>query len=124
EQKIATGFHRNTQVNEEGGIDLEQFRVEAIIDRTNTTATVFLGLTLGCAQCHDHKFDPLSQKEYYQFYAFFNNSDDPRLDLASYEDMRRRADLKKRVGDLEKRLATLDDATPETVEKWEGGLSP
>jgi hypothetical protein len=74
EQKIATGFHRNTQINQEGGIDPEQFRVESVIDRVNTTATAFLGLTLGCAQCHDHKFDPFTQREYYQFFAFFNNT--------------------------------------------------
>jgi hypothetical protein len=72
EQKIATGFHRNTQINQEGGIDPEQFRVESVLDRVNTTATAFLGLTVGCAQCHDHKFDPITQKEYYQFFAFFN----------------------------------------------------
>ena len=58
EQKVATGFHRNTQINQEGGIDLEQFRVEAVVDRVNTTGSVLLGLTVGCCQCHDHKFDP------------------------------------------------------------------
>ena len=73
EQKVATGFHRNTLTNLEGGIDKEQYRVEAVVDRANTTARVFLGLTLGCAQCHDHKYDPLSQREYYQFFAFFNS---------------------------------------------------
>jgi cytochrome c553 len=71
---IATGFHRNTQINQEGGIDPEQFRVESVMDRVNTTATAFLGLTLACAQCHDHKFDPFTQRDYYQFYAFFNNT--------------------------------------------------
>src|SRR5262249_59898999 len=65
---IATGFHRNTLKNEEGGIDLEQFRVESVVDRINTTGSVFLGLTIGCCQCHDHKFDPLTQREYYQFF--------------------------------------------------------
>src|SRR5205814_1880609 len=76
EQKIATGFHRNTQINQEGGIDPEQFRVESIIDRVNTTATAFLGLTIGCAQCHDHKFDPIKQREYYELFAFFNQTVD------------------------------------------------
>ena len=74
EQKIATGFNRNTQINQEGGIDPEQFRVESVMDRVNTTATAFLGLTVACAQCHDHKFDPITQKEYYEFYAFFNTT--------------------------------------------------
>src|SRR5439155_1687647 len=66
EQKIATGFHRNTLINQEGGIDLEQFRVEAVADRVNTTGTVFIGLTLGCARCHDHKYALPSQKGYFQ----------------------------------------------------------
>jgi hypothetical protein len=70
---VASGFHRNTQVNHEGGIDPEQFRVESVVDRVNTTATVWLGLTLACAQCHDHKFDPFTQREYYQLFAFFNS---------------------------------------------------
>lgn len=71
---IATGFNRNTQINQEGGIDPEQFRVESVMDRVNTTATTWLGVTLACAQCHDHKFDPFTQRDYYQFYAFFNNT--------------------------------------------------
>src|SRR5262249_22615765 len=62
EQKVATGFHRNTQINQEGGIDVEQFRVESVVDRVNTTGSAFLGLTVGCCQCHDHKFDPITQK--------------------------------------------------------------
>jgi mono/diheme cytochrome c family protein len=74
EQKVATGFNRNTQINQEGGIDPEQFRVESVMDRVNTFSTVFLGLTIGCAQCHDHKFDPIAQREYYQLFAFFNNT--------------------------------------------------
>jgi mono/diheme cytochrome c family protein len=74
DQKVATGFNRNTQINQEGGIDPEQFRVEAVMDRVNTFGTAFLGLTIGCAQCHDHKFDPISHKDYYSLYAFFNNT--------------------------------------------------
>ncbi|HEU0011279.1 MAG TPA: PSD1 and planctomycete cytochrome C domain-containing protein [Verrucomicrobiae bacterium] len=74
EPLIATGFHRNTQINQEGGIDPEQFRVESVVDRVNTTATVFLGVTLGCAQCHDHKFDPFTQRDYYRMFAFFNST--------------------------------------------------
>jgi hypothetical protein len=81
EQMVATGFHRNTQINEEGGVDKEQFRVESVIDRVNTTGSVWLGLTVGCCQCHNHKFDPISQREYYQLFAFFNNQDEPNLSL-------------------------------------------
>lgn len=76
-QHIATGFHRNTWINEEGGHDWEQFRYEAVVDRVHTTGTVFLGLTVACAQCHDHKYDPISQREYWQLFAFLNNADEP-----------------------------------------------
>jgi hypothetical protein len=79
EQKVATGFHRNTLTNKEGGVDQEQFRVEQVVDRVNTTARAFLGVTLGCAQCHDHKYDPFSQREYYRFFAFFNS--DKEVDI-------------------------------------------
>src|SRR5262249_51391011 len=115
DQKVATGFHRNTQINEEGGIDLEQFRVEAIIDRANTTATVWLGLTMGCAQCHDHKFDPISQREYYQLFAFFNQSDDPKLTLLSKDVLRRRQRIVADAKALEKRLLEIDGLTPERL---------
>jgi hypothetical protein len=84
-QQIATGFHRNTQINQEGGIDPEQFRIDSIFDRVATTGTVWLGLSIGCAQCHDHKFDPIEQKEYYQMFAFLNNQDEPTLKVYEEE---------------------------------------
>ncbi len=80
EQKVATGFHRNTLKNREGGVKIEQFRFEETVDRVNSVGTVWLGLTLGCAQCHDHKYDPLTQREYYNFFAFFNNLDEVDID--------------------------------------------
>jgi hypothetical protein len=122
EQKVATGFHRNTQINEEGGIDKEQFRVEAVVDRVNTTGAVWLGLTVGCAQCHDHKFDPLSQKEYYQLYAFFNNSDDPKLTLLSPEIAMQRNRKVAQQKELEKRLLSIEHLTPATLEHWQNHL--
>jgi hypothetical protein len=73
-QVLATGFHRNHMINGEGGRIPEENRVEYVFDQTETTATVWLGLTVGCARCHDHKFDPLTQREYYQLYAFFNST--------------------------------------------------
>ena len=76
EQILATGFNRNHQITAEGGVIDEEYRMEYVFDRVNTTATAFLGLSMKCAQCHDHKFDPLSQKEYFQFSAFFNNVDE------------------------------------------------
>jgi hypothetical protein len=103
EDRVATGFQRNTLVNEEGGTDPEEFRVAAVVDRTNVVASVWLSTTLACAQCHDHKFDPLSQREYYQLYAFFDQTTDsgnqlePMLALPSAEQSRRAALLAERV---------------------------
>lgn len=71
--QVATAFHRNTLINQEGGVKPDQFRHEAVVDRVNTTASVWLGLTVGCAQCHTHKFDPVSLTDYYRLYAFFNS---------------------------------------------------
>jgi hypothetical protein len=94
DQLVATGFHRNTAFNEEGGSDPEQFRVERTVDRTSTTAAVWLGLTLACAQCHDHKYDPLPQADFYRLYAFFNNCDEPSLTVGGTPE------LEKQVNEL------------------------
>jgi hypothetical protein len=80
EQQVATAFHRNTMTNTEGGTDDEEFRTAAVIDRVNTTMTVWMGSTLGCAQCHDHKYDPFSQREYFQLFAFFDQTEDADRD--------------------------------------------
>jgi len=80
-QRVATGFYRMTIKNTESGINKEDYRNREVIDRVNTTGTAFLGLSVGCAQCHSHKYDPISQREYYQFYAFFNNLDDQDVDI-------------------------------------------
>ena len=84
-QHVASAFHRNTLINQEGGSDREQFRVESVIDRVNTTGAVWLGLTVGCAQCHTHKFDPIPHREYYQLFAFFNNTEDANSTGATVE---------------------------------------
>ena len=80
QQKLASGFNRNHMVNYEGGAIPEEYQVEYVADRVDTTANVFMGLTLGCARCHDHKYDPLSQKDYYRFFAFFNTIPEKGLD--------------------------------------------
>ncbi|MGH9673463.1 MAG: PSD1 and planctomycete cytochrome C domain-containing protein, partial [Bryobacteraceae bacterium] len=80
DHRIATGFHRNTLTNREGGVDTEEFRIEQVFDRTNTIGTVWLGLTVGCAQCHDHKYDPISQREYYQMFAFLNTAQEEDIE--------------------------------------------
>jgi mono/diheme cytochrome c family protein len=80
EQKVATGFHRNTLTNREGGIDDRQFRFEITSDRSSTVASTWLGLTVACAQCHDHKYDPISQKDFYSLFAFFDNAEEVNID--------------------------------------------
>src|SRR4029079_14406176 len=77
DQIIATGFNRNTMLNEEGGIDPLEYRFYSMVDRVHVTATTWLGLTMACAQCHTHKFDPIQHRDYYRFMAFLNNSDEP-----------------------------------------------
>lgn len=79
DQKVAAGFNRNHATSDEGGAFAEELRVEYVVDRVQTTSTVWLGLTMECSQCHDHKYDPISQKEYYQFFAYFNNTADPGM---------------------------------------------
>ncbi|MFN7139084.1 MAG: PSD1 and planctomycete cytochrome C domain-containing protein [Limisphaerales bacterium] len=124
EQKTATGFHRNTQINQEGGIDPEQFRIESVFDRVNTTGNTWLGLTVGCAQCHDHKFDPVTQKEFYQLFAFLNNQDEPDLTLATEEDKARLAKHKEELEELESGLVRFIEAAAEDVLAWQKSLTP
>lgn len=126
EQKLATAFHRNTMTNTEGGTDDEEFRVLAVKDRANTTAQVWMGLTMGCAQCHSHKFDPISQEEYYQFYAFFNqtadtdkNDDSPRLRTPTQEQVRQIEVLTEQIADWEKRLKNPHHDVAAQQSKWE-----
>jgi hypothetical protein len=128
EQRKATGFHRQTLTNKEGGVDQEEFRCKATVDRANTTATVWLGLTLGCAECHTHKYDPITQREFYQFYAFFNNANEkdlpaPRpVELAAYQRDKGRWDTERdRLKDqLKNHLAGNFD---ERQGRWENALS-
>lgn len=80
EQRVATGFHRNTLTNREGGIDDRQFRFEITADRSSTVASTWLGLTVACAQCHDHKYDPITQKDFYSLFAFFDNAEEEDID--------------------------------------------
>lgn len=113
-QRVATGFHRNTPFNQEGGTDPEQFRVERTVDRANTTTAVWLGLTAGCAQCHDHKYDPVSQKDYFRLYAFFDGCDEPTLPLGGDPK------LEARIAELQRQEAAFrlvgNDAESKRVE--------
>lgn len=120
-QRVATGFHRNTQINQEGGIDKEQFRIESVFDRVATTGAVWLGLSTGCAQCHDHKFDPISQKEYYQLFAFLNNQDEPALTLR--EGGLDQAALAREKLNLVREMEALLQTKTEAIQQWEAGLN-
>ena len=119
EQKIATGFHRNTLVNEEGGTDKEQFRVEAVVDRVSTVGTVWLGLTVGCARCHDHKYDPLSQREFYQLYSLLNNCEEPTLSFPTEHQAREEPALLAEIAQVKKRLDDVLINSPGRRREWE-----
>jgi len=116
-QRIATGFHRNTMTNEEGGIDIEEFRFASIVDRVATTGTVWLGMTIQCAQCHTHKYDPITQREYYQFFAFLNNADEPEYEIPNSENARRRQEIEREITRREADLAN-QFPLPEDALRW------
>jgi len=122
EQRVATGFHRNSMINEEGGIDPEEFRIASIINRVETTGKAFLGLTINCAQCHDHKYDPISQKEYYQFFAFLNSDDEPLLEVPSKEQQAKRKEILEHVAKIEDALLAKDPEIKSRQAAWEDDL--
>ena len=118
EQRIATGFLRNTLTNREGGIDREEFRVEQVIDRSSTVGTIWLGMTVGCARCHDHKYDPLTQKEFYQLYAFFNTAHEVNIEVPRPQEIARF--LRDRAAYRAKRDKLLAEyKVPELQPEWE-----
>ena len=119
EQLVATAFHRNTMTNNEGGTNDEEFRNVAVVDRLNTTFTVWMGTSMACAQCHTHKYDPITQVEYFRSFAFFNNTADsdkpdesPTLPFWSDELLAKKAALEKQIADIE---AKLKGAKPEEL---------
>jgi hypothetical protein len=127
-QKVATGFNRNHPTNSEAGEEEDEYRSAYVVDRVNTTATVFMGVTLACAQCHDHKYDPLTQRDYYSFYAYFNNIKErdseymnprPSIPVPSADQEPRLADLKARIDALKKRLERDDSLTDAAQKEWE-----
>ena len=138
EQVLATAFNRLHKKNSEAGIVFEEFRVEYVADRTNTFGKAFLGLTMECARCHDHKYDPISQKEYYQLFAFFNNTDEighavygpdqtpgPALLLTSEEEDEELDRLEKAVNELEEKMLTHRlDTKPVFLEWLSSPLEP
>jgi hypothetical protein len=129
DQRVATGFLRNSMMNQEGGIEPEQFRIEAMIDRMDAVGKAWLGLTIACAQCHNHKYDPISQKEYYQLFAFLNNDDEPFIEVPTPEQQKKRDEITRKVQsltdkaisdtpDLDEKMAAWEKSIAETEGKW------
>jgi Protein of unknown function (DUF1549)/Protein of unknown function (DUF1553)/Planctomycete cytochrome C len=123
-QHIATAFHRNTMTNDEGGTDNEEFRIAAVKDRVDTTGQVWLGLSVGCAKCHSHKYDPIAQQDYYRFMAIFDQTEDadryddaPALNLPTPEQEARRMELEQAVTTLRKELEEARKADPNAVKR-------
>ncbi|MEP6672919.1 MAG: DUF1549 and DUF1553 domain-containing protein, partial [Chthoniobacter sp.] len=127
QQKVATGFHRQTLTNREGGVDKEEFRCKATVDRTSTTGTVWLGLSVGCAECHSHKFDPISQREFYQLYSFFNNASERDIPTPTPEELAEQQKAmevwQRQFTELERPLqAYLSQITRGRLADWETNL--
>ncbi|MBC8164337.1 MAG: DUF1553 domain-containing protein [Bryobacteraceae bacterium] len=133
-QQIATGFNRNHRTSAEGGIVDEEFRTEYVADRTETTSTVWLGLTTGCARCHDHKFDPITQKDYYSMFAFFNNvpekgfvwnfgNEEPHIKAPLPEQEKRLTELDRAVAEARDAVSRLQPAAEQAQKRWEKELA-
>ena len=129
QQKIASGFNRNHATTDEGGVIAEEFRVEYVVDRVKTTGNVWMGLTMECAQCHSHKYDPISHKEYYQFYAFYNNNSDPGMqtrrgnqapvvNVVDVGQSKKIAAIEKRKDELAKKLQARKKDAVAAFDEW------
>src|ERR1043165_596710 len=126
QQILATAFHRNTLTNDEGGTSDEEFRVVAVVDRVNTTMQVWMGITMACAQCHNHKYDPISQEEYFRMFAIFNQTEDsdktdnsPNMVLITAEEQKQKTQLEAKIADLEKQLLKDHPPFDAAQAKWE-----
>ena len=128
-QRVATGFCRNNASTDEGGVIAEEFRVEYAVDRVKTTSMVWMGLSLECAQCHNHKYDPITQREYYQFYAYFNQASDPGMqtrrgnqapvaEVFATNSDEQRASLQKQIAETEKQQAARREASEDEFQSW------
>ncbi|MBI5707249.1 MAG: DUF1553 domain-containing protein [Armatimonadetes bacterium] len=135
---IATGFHRNTMFNQEGGVDPEEGLFEALVDRVSTTGVVFMGVTFGCARCHDHKYDPFKQREFYELLAYFNGTDyvpkgdpkvsemkyyEPEIEAPTPEQAAERDRLKARLADLEAKLTAQSPELTAEQGRWTAAVA-
>src|SRR5262249_25493177 len=134
DQRLATGFNRNHRGNTEDGIIPEEYAVEYVVDRLETTSTVFLGVTLGCARCHNHKYDPFTQKEFYQVFAYFNNvpelgramkygNSPPLVPAPTDEQQRAHKELSGRIRAVEDYLQERSGAIGTAQRSWEAAIA-
>jgi hypothetical protein len=129
-QLVATAFHRNTQTNNEGGTNDEEFRNVAVVDRVNTTMATWMGTTMACAQCHTHKYDPITHEEYFKMFAILNQTQDadrrdesPTIPVLSGAQVQEQEQLKARIRELEDSLSAPSRKNREALAKWEAGLT-
>src|SRR5262249_5621575 len=109
DQGVATGFLRNSMLNEEGGVDPEQFRMDAMFDRMDAVGKSVLGVTIQCCQCHNHKFDPMTQEEYYKLFAFLNNDHEGSRVVYTPEQQQKVAEITRKIREIEAGLKELPD---------------
>ncbi|MFT5125664.1 MAG: hypothetical protein ACI9QL_002141 [Candidatus Omnitrophota bacterium] len=133
DQRIATGFNRNHRINDEGGVIAAEYAVEYVVDRVETTSAIWLGLTMGCARCHDHKYDPISQQDFYAFFSFFNNVPEkgkdgragyatPTIDVPQADMLPRLRALETELAERNKALGDADAVLKETIDQLRAQL--
>ncbi|MCC6491550.1 MAG: PSD1 domain-containing protein [Pirellulales bacterium] len=124
DQRVATGFLRNSMINEEGGIDPEQFRMEAMFDRMDAVGKAILGLTIQCAQCHSHKYDPIEHADYYRMFAFLNNCDEAQMSAYTLAEQAQWSATEKLIRQLEDELKSSHPDWPQRLAAWEQSEQP
>lgn len=122
DQQVATGFLRNSMVNEEGGIDPEQFRMEAMFDRMDAIGKSMLGLTIQCAQCHNHKFDPITHEDYYRLFALFNDTHEATVPVYTTDEQKRRVELFRQIDEIEADLKHKSPDCAKRMAEWESSV--
>ena len=122
DQLVATGFLRNSMINQEGGIDPEQFRMEAMYDRMDAIGKAVLGLTIQCAQCHSHKYDPLTQTEYYRMFAFINNCHEAQITVYTDQEQQQWQETSTVIHQIEEQLRQENPDWPQQMAAWEASV--